>query len=91
MSTGALYPIFAFPAHNPHLQEELGIPDHMKEAKLHESDVLMRVFEAIDVDSDQQITFEEFYSYLAQDTDKKKLVFRPGQKLRLKEGHSVIL
>lgn len=73
------------------LQEELGILDHMMEGELHDSDVLTRVFEAIDVDSDQKITFDEFYAHLSLDADAKKLVFRPGQKMRLKEGHSVIL
>ena len=32
------------------LQEELGIPDSVKEEHLHDSDVLERVFAAIDVD-----------------------------------------
>jgi len=73
------------------LQEELGIPDSVKEEHLHDSDVLERVFAAIDVDQNKAISFEEFYSFLNQDADKKRLVFKPGQKMKLKEGHSVVL
>ena len=63
----------------------------MKGEDLQDSDVLERVFEAIDMDSDQRVTFGEFYEFLSQDADKKKVVLRPGEKMRLKEGHSVIL
>jgi len=63
----------------------------MKGRDLEGSDMLERVFEAIDVDSDQRVTFSEFYEFLSQDTGAKKLIFRPGEKIKLKEGHSVIL
>jgi Ca2+-binding EF-hand superfamily protein len=63
----------------------------MKGGDLEGSDVLERVFEAIDVDSDQRVTFGEFHEFLSQNTGAKKLIFRPGEKMKLKEGHSVIL
>ena len=53
----------------------------MKGGDLEGSDVLERVFEAIDVDSDQRVTFGEFHEFLSQDTGAKKLIFRPGEKM----------
>merc|ERR1712146_317548 len=87
--------IKAAATHDPHLyrqlREELGIPDSIEEKDLVSTDLLSRVFKAIDTNSDQAVSFDEFYQHLTKDSAEKRLVFVPGQKIRLKEGHKVVM
>ena len=39
----------------------------------------------------QAVSFDEFYQHLIKGTAEKRLVFVPGQKIRLKEGHKVVM
>ena len=39
----------------------------------------------------ESVTFDEFYAFLNKESSEKLKVFKPGEKIKLKEGHSVVL
>ena len=51
----------------------------------------MLSFSLLNTRQTKGITFEEFYGFLIKDADSKRLVFKPGEKMKLKEAHSVVL
>eukprot|EP00622_Pseudochattonella_farcimen_P005497 FR741123.1.p1 GENE.FR741123.1~~FR741123.1.p1 ORF type:complete len:288 (-),score=33.50 FR741123.1:62-925(-) len=73
------------------LRDELGIPDSIEEKDLTSTDLLSKVFKALDPNSDKAVSFDEFYQPLIKAPAGKRLVFVPGQKIRLKEGPKVVM